>query len=102
MITLINIRGNTFIDRSCLIFAFTVCCFRLIKFFGLAVVVIGTFAACWYPFIWSIPEILQVLHRLFPFARGIFEDKVANIWCVLNVIFKLKSWQASSLAPIRF
>lgn len=24
----------------------------------------------------------QVLHRLFPFARGLFEDKVANVWCV--------------------
>ncbi|KAJ7388911.1 Glucosyltransferase-like protein [Desmophyllum pertusum] len=34
--------------------------------------------------------ILQVLHRLFPFARGIFEDKVANIWCSLSVLIKVK------------
>ena len=32
----------------------------------------------------------QILHRVFPFARGLFEDKVANFWCVLNVVYKLK------------
>ena len=28
----------------------------------------------------------QVLHRLFPFARGLFEDKVSNIWYALSVL----------------
>ncbi|KAI9894153.1 MAG: Glucosyltransferase-like protein [Vezdaea aestivalis] len=32
----------------------------------------------------------QSVHRIFPFARGLFEDKVANIWCTLNIVYKLK------------
>lgn len=27
---------------------------------------------------------------MFPFARGLFEDKVANFWCALNVVYKLR------------
>ncbi|CRK28273.1 hypothetical protein BN1723_018345, partial [Verticillium longisporum] len=27
-----------------------------------------------------------MVHRIFPFARGLFEDKVANFWCALNVV----------------
>jgi alpha-1,3-glucosyltransferase len=37
------------------------------------------------PFFW-------VLHRIFPFARGVFEDKVANFWCASNVVVKWKTW----------
>ena len=33
-------------------------------------------------------NVLQSIHRIFPFSRGIFEDKVANFWCVSNVLFK--------------
>ena len=35
---------------------------------------------------------LQVLHRLFPFSRGLYEDKVANVWCTASVIVKLWRW----------
>ncbi len=28
--------------------------------------------------------------RLFPVGRGIFEDKVANFWCTLSLVMKLK------------
>jgi alpha-1,3-glucosyltransferase len=28
---------------------------------------------------------------LFPFSRGVFEDKVSNFWCILDVILKLKT-----------
>ena len=31
------------------------------------------------------------LHRLFPFNRGLFEDKVSNIWCALDPLLKLRS-----------
>ena len=37
-----------------------------------------------------IMQIAQVVHRCFPFARGVFEDKVANFWCALNTVFKLR------------
>ena len=32
----------------------------------------------------------QMLARLFPFNRGLFEDKVANVWCSIDPLLKLK------------
>lgn len=57
---------------------------------SLAAVVLGTFAACWAPYLGSLDRALQVLRRLFPLDRGLFEDKVANLWCALSVVVKLK------------
>jgi alpha-1,3-glucosyltransferase len=34
--------------------------------------------------------IYQIFHRVFPVARGLYEDKVANFWCALSVLVKLK------------
>ncbi len=59
--------------------------FKLIKI-GLCVIV--TFALLWWPF---LPHLPQVLTRIFPVKRGLFEDKVSNFWCALNVVFKLKA-----------
>ncbi|EXJ77843.1 alpha-1,3-glucosyltransferase [Capronia epimyces CBS 606.96] len=39
-------------------------------------------------------QISQVIHRMFPFARGLFEDKVANFWCFANTFYKLGKLQA--------
>jgi alpha-1,3-glucosyltransferase len=36
--------------------------------------------------------ILDPITRIFPFNRGLFEDKVANFWCASNVAFKWKNW----------
>jgi alpha-1,3-glucosyltransferase len=35
----------------------------------------------------------QSLHRIFPFSRGLFEDKVANIWCSIHFsgLYKLNT-----------
>ncbi len=57
-----------------------------------------TFAALWLPFAVVYPRnnndavarfdldgVAQVLRRLFPFERGIFEGKVANVWCTASV-----------------
>lgn len=63
---------------------------RVIKFSQLGFTVISTFVMCWAPFLWKWEDAFQVLHRLFPFARGIYEDKVSNVWCSLSVIVKLK------------
>ena len=38
------------------------------------------------------PAILDPISRIFPFSRGLFEDKVANFWCASNVIFKWRAW----------
>jgi len=39
-------------------------------------------------------DIPQVLHRMFPLARGLYEDKVANVWCCISPIFKLTKFTA--------
>lgn len=36
--------------------------------------------------------ILDPLSRIFPFQRGLFEDKVANFWCASNVVLKWRLW----------
>ena len=43
-------------------------------------------------------QLSQSMHRCFPFARGLFEDKVANFWCALNTVFKLKKFEG--LVPL--
>lgn len=50
--------------------------------------------AFYYP---VVEQLAQVLHRVFPFARGLFEDKVANFWCALNVLLKLHQYPAALL-----
>lgn len=37
-----------------------------------------------------ISSIYHVIHRMFPWDRGLYEDKVSNIWCAISVIIKLK------------
>lgn len=58
---------------------------------------------------WPVVQLLaQVVHRVFPVARGLFEDKVANFWCAFNVVVKLKQYpsevlqQASLLSTLAF
>ena len=57
---------------------------------GLAVIL--TFVACWSPFFLTggLNGGVQVLKRLFPFERGLYEDKVANFWCSISVLFKMR------------
>ncbi|OAQ67925.1 glucosyltransferase [Pochonia chlamydosporia 170] len=38
-----------------------------------------------------VEQMIQMVHRIFPFSRGLFEDKVANFWCALNVVIKLRN-----------
>jgi hypothetical protein len=38
----------------------------------------------WYPL-----NPFDVITRMFPFSRGLYEDKVANFWCSISVVFKL-------------
>jgi len=55
-------------------------------------VVLGTQAAILLPLCqgpvdcWA--QGMQVLSRVFPTTRGIYEDKVANLWCVMEPFFK--------------
>jgi alpha-1,3-glucosyltransferase len=64
--------------------------FRISHLFNIGMVTIATFALVFSPFLFSPVLLLQSLHRIFPFARGLFEDKVANFWCALNIVIKLR------------
>lgn len=39
----------------------------------------------------GLENLKQCIHRMFPFARGIFEDKVANFWCFSNIFIKYRT-----------
>lgn len=39
-----------------------------------------------------LSAVLDPIARIFPFNRGIFEDKVANFWCASNVVLKWRTW----------
>ncbi|KUF76734.1 dolichyl pyrophosphate Man9GlcNAc2 alpha-1 [Phytophthora nicotianae] len=70
------------------------CVLHLLK---LAVAVIATFALMWSPFCaypsqeeTCLSTIAQVVQRIFPFGRGLFEDKVANFWCIVDFVLKIR------------
>ncbi|OAX80013.1 hypothetical protein ACJ72_05665 [Emergomyces africanus] len=49
---------------------------------------------------WIYPPVLQLvqaIHRIFPFSRGLFEDKVANIWCTIHTFYKLNRFPSTAL-----
>lgn len=53
--------------------------------------------AWYYPYVF---QLAQSIHRVFPFARGLFEDKVANIWCAVHSsgLHKLSHYSATTLS----
>lgn len=57
---------------------------------SLGILVVGLFALIWLPWLTSVASALQTLHRIFPVARGVFEDKVSNVWCLINIFYKIK------------
>eukprot|EP00871_Galdieria_phlegrea_P000392 jgi/Galph1/1353/GphlegSOOS_G5979.1 len=46
----------------------------------------------WWPWLNSWNDIYDVLRRIFPFSRGLYEDKVANLWCSLSPIVKVQRY----------
>jgi alpha-1,3-glucosyltransferase len=94
---------------------------------SLAIVVIITFATVFLPFFlpqqvlttlssktFQISSLLkfneldletptQIFRRVFPFGRGLWEDKVANIWCASNILIKWRDLYSSSfLQKLRY
>ncbi|KAL9002190.1 MAG: hypothetical protein Q9188_004870 [Gyalolechia gomerana] len=52
---------------------------------------------------WYYPLLLQLaqsIHRIFPFARGLFEDKVANMWCAIHTAHKLNNYPLGQMQRI--
>jgi len=53
------------------------------------------------PTLFHLDGILQVVRRLFPFNRGIFEGKVANVWCALSIKpFSIRDRVPNELLPL--
>ena len=68
---------------------------RVQHFTRLGITTIASFTLLFLPFLPPFSPLNAVLNpitRIFPFARGIFEDKVANFWCASNVVFKWRTW----------
>ena len=52
---------------------------------------------------WYFPPLLQLtqsIYRIFPFARGLFEDKVANLWCAIHTAHKLNTYPLGQMQRI--
>ena len=65
----------------------------------LAVTVLLCFAVCWAPFYLrgGGGGVAQVLARVFPFNRGVYEDKVASFWCSVSVLVKVRSFLSTKV-----
>ncbi|KAL4764435.1 dolichyl-P-Glc:Man(9)GlcNAc(2)-PP-dolichol alpha-1,3-glucosyltransferase ALG6 [Aspergillus foveolatus] len=45
-------------------------------------------------------QLTQIVHRIFPFSRGLFEDKVANAWCAIHTVYKLHRFEPELLKRV--
>uniref|UniRef100_A0A182PU82 dolichyl-P-Glc:Man9GlcNAc2-PP-dolichol alpha-1,3-glucosyltransferase n=1 Tax=Anopheles epiroticus TaxID=199890 RepID=A0A182PU82_9DIPT len=68
------------------------------KLVVLGLTVLATFIILWLPWLSSLDAVGQLVHRIFPVARGVFEDKVSNVWCVVNVFIKLRNIPNTTMA----
>lgn len=57
------------------------------RFLLVGALVSMVFAGLWAPFVFNLPAVIR---RVFPVARGVFEDKVANVWFALNCVVRIK------------
>ena len=74
-----------------------------VRIAALGVVVIASFIVVWLPFLMQAhpsDQVAQLLTRVFPVGRGLYEDKVANFWCSISPIFKLQNY-ASQHSMVR-
>lgn len=65
----------------------------------LGVAVVLCFSLCWAPFYLrgGGSGVAQVLARVFPFNRGIYEDKVASFWCSVSVLVKVRNFLSTQV-----
>jgi alpha-1,3-glucosyltransferase len=64
-------------------------------FVQLGIMTVASFILLFLTFLppFSSPTaILDPVTRIFPFSRGLFEDKVANFWCFSNVVLKWRNF----------
>ena len=68
-------------------------------FVKLAITVLLTFTLVLAPFFFvgGFSSLIHIFQRVFPVKRGLFEDKVANLWCLLDILVKLRRFTSPSL-----
>ncbi|VDL98479.1 unnamed protein product [Schistocephalus solidus] len=66
------------------------------QFVCLAFTVCTSFILVLLPFLSSNEQLAQLGFRLFPLARGLFEDKVANFWCISSLAIKWRTLLATN------
>ncbi|KAF1794690.1 Glycosyl transferase, ALG6/ALG8 [Phytophthora cactorum] len=88
------LQGHEFLGSICYCLALN---FKQMALYYAPAFVIATFALMWFPFCAysstkenCLSMIAQVVHRIFPFGRGLFEDKVANFWCIADFVLKIR------------
>lgn len=81
-----------------IIFAYLLgCCvfprINILRLLAIGITVLVTFGIMLGPFIITggLTQLYQIAFRVFPFTRGLFEDKVANIWCCINTFVKIRN-----------
>lgn len=57
---------------------------RLFLLVRIGVTVLATFALCWFPFLSEPSQALQVVRRIFPVARGLFEVQYILLYSSFN------------------
>ncbi|XP_003746165.1 probable dolichyl pyrophosphate Man9GlcNAc2 alpha-1,3-glucosyltransferase [Galendromus occidentalis] len=62
---------------------------HITRFMSISLAVVATFGILWAPFLIN-GTALNVIQRIFPFNRGIYEDKVSNFWYVGSLVLKFK------------
>lgn len=77
----------------------TIATFDISKLIAVGATVVVSVIAVLIPFLVAAQDVTdleklirQIVLRMFPFERGLFEDKVANFWCVTNIIFKYREY----------
>lgn len=55
---------------------------KVTKLTAIGLAVLATFAICWFPYLTSLDDAGQVLKRLFPFNRGLYEVQ-CELYCDL-------------------
>lgn len=62
---------------------------RAVHLLAVGGAVVTTCLCLWGPWL-SREGLAQMAHRIFPVARGLYEDKVGNVWCSVSPFIKLK------------
>jgi alpha-1,3-glucosyltransferase len=91
------------------------CCGRrsiravLQQFAILGAIVMTIFTILWWPFVLyggpdgttNMERLFHVLRRIFPLQRGLFEGKVANLWCAASVRpIRIRDRLSASVQPL--